>query len=136
MIEQRLEKLQNEIRSMKSSMPISGSLLDTYFYNSVFMRDYNDNEEVHYSVKFTPVTPADGIGLTALYTYCEALTHDPYKSQYNPVFLSIDEGYHVNSSGQAVRDDQFFASGFGTYTVRVTASVYSTVPGTLSIEWQ
>ena len=136
MIEQRLDKMQNEIRSLKSSMPIAGSLLDTYFYTAVFTHNYNDGQETNYTVKFTPVNPADGIGLTAMYTYCEALAQDAYWSQYNPVFLSIDEGYHVNSSGQAVRDDTFTASGFGTYTVKVTVSVYSTVPGSLSIDWQ
>lgn len=134
-LEQRLERLRNEIKSLKAGMPIAGSLLDTYFYTSVFTHNYNDNDEARYTVKFTPVSPDDGIGLTAMYTYCEALAQDAYWSQYNPVYLAIDEGYQVNSSGQAIKSDRFIASGYGTYTVKITVSVYSSVPGTLSIEW-
>lgn len=135
MIEERIDRLQNEIKSLKSSMPIAGSLLDTYFYTAVFTHDYNDNDQANYTVKFTPANPAGGIGLTSMYTYCEALAQDAYWSQFNPVFLSIKEGYYVNGSGQVAFDDRFIASGYGTYTVRVTVSVYSTVPGSLSISW-
>ena len=135
MIEQRIDRLQNEIKSLKTSMPIAGSLLDTYFYTAVFTHDYNDGDTAHYTTIFTPANPAGGIGLTSMYTYCEALAQDAYWSQFNPVFLAISEGYHVNGSGQATYDGNFYAAGFGTYTVRVTVSVYSTVPGSLSISW-
>ena len=134
-MEQRLERIQNEIKSLKASMPISGSLIDTYFYTEVFTNTYNDNQQANFTIKFTPMDLDNGLGLTIMYEYCEALANDAYWSQFNPVFLSIDEGYYVNSSGQAVKDDSFTASGYGAYTVRVTASVYSTIPGTLSIEW-
>lgn len=136
MIEQKLERLQGEIKSLKSAMPIAGSLLDTYFYTSVFTHDYNDGDLSKYTAVFTPTMPEYGLGVLSLYVYCESLSTDPRWSPYNPVFLSISEGYQVNNSGQAIRHDSFRATGFGTYTVKVTVSVYSTVPGTLSIEWQ
>lgn len=135
MIEQRLERLQNEIKSLKTSMPIAGSLIDIYFYNEVFTKDFPDNTTARWTAKFTPINPSDGLGFTVFYEYCEALASDPYWSQFNPVFLAISEGYYVNQSGQAIRDDAFSSSGFGTFTVKVTISVYSTVPGSLSIEW-
>lgn len=135
MIEQRVEKLQNEIRSLKTSMPIAGSLVDIYFYNEVFTKVYPDNTTAHWTAKFIPTNPSAGLGFTIMYEYCEALASDPRWAQFNPVFLSISEGYYINGSGHAVIDDSFSSSGFGDYTVKVTISVYSTVPGSLSIEW-
>ena len=136
MIEQRLERLQNEIKSLKTSMPIAGSLIDIYFYNEVFTKDFPDNTTARWTAKFTPTDPSAGLGFTIFYEYCEALSSDPRWEPYNPTFLSISEGYYVAQNGEAARDGGFYSSGFGTFTVKVTISVYSTVPGSLSIEWE
>lgn len=135
MIEQRLERLQNEIKSLKTSMPIAGSLIDIYFYNGVFTKDFPDNTTARWTAKFTPTDPSAGLGFTIFYEYCEALSNDPHWVPYNPLFLAISEGYYVTQSGIAARDDGLMSAGMGTFTAKVTISVYSTVPGSLSIEW-
>lgn len=136
MIEERLTKLENEIKSIKTSMPIAGSLLDTYFYNKVEVANYPDNVTASYKVKFVPLDSSSELGVTSMYTYCELLALDGYWSQFNPVFLSIQEGGYVNNSGEYEYTGSFFASGYGdSYDLRVTAAVYSTVPGSIEIEF-
>ena len=135
MIEQRLERIRSEIKSLKTSMPIAGSLVDIYFYNEVFTKSFPDNTTAKWTVKFTPANPSAGLGFTIMYEYCESLASDSYWAQFNPIFLAISEGYYLDNSGNAAKDDGFVSSGYGNFTVKVTASVYSTVPGSLSIEW-
>lgn len=136
MMEERLSKLDNEIKNTKTAMPIAGSLVDTYFYSKTDTAIYPDNTTVSFKVIFTPIDSSAGIGLTNMYSYSELLANDSYWAQFNPVFLDIDEGGYVNSSGEYVYEGRFGASGYGdTYTLRITAAVYSTVPGSIRIEF-
>lgn len=136
MMEERINKLDTEIKNIKAAMPIAGSLLDIYFYNKIETASYPDNTSISYKVIFSPTMPALGIGLTNMYNYCELLANDTYWSQFNPVFLDIDEGGYINSSGEYVYEGSFSASGYGdTYTLQITAAVYSTVPGSIRIEF-
>lgn len=134
MMEERLEKIGDEIKFLKSSMPIAGSMLDTYFYTKVASATYSDGATAHYRVKFIPADSSLGLGITNVYNYCEGLASSSPWSQYNPVFLSVSNGYYKNSAGEAVFDDQFTNSGYGSFEVRVTAAVSSTVPGSIQIE--
>lgn len=135
MIEQKLEKIENEIKATKSSMPISGSLMDTYFYNKTELSPaYQDGYIASFTVKFTPTNIAAGEGITNLYEYCELIVSDSYWSQFNPMYLNINQGYYMKD-GIAQFDDSFFAAGYGNYNIRATISVFSTVPGSVSIEW-
>lgn len=135
-MEERINKLENEVKNTKTAMPIAGSLVDTYFYSKTETATYPDNTQISYRMKFIPSDPANGIGLTNMYNYCELLANDSYWSQFNPVFLDIDEGGYVNSSGEYVCDGSFNASGYGdTYTLRITVAAYSTVPGSVMIEF-
>ena len=136
MMEERMVKLENEIKSTKTAMPVAGSLVDTYFYSKTETATYPDNTPISYRVKFVPSNLAEGIGLTNMYNYCELLANDSYWSQFNPVFLDIDEGGFINSSGEYVYTGSFNASGYGaTYTLRITVAAYSTVPGSVMIEF-
>lgn len=132
MIEERLERINSEIKQLKSSMPVAGSLLDTYFYTHTATATYNDGVQAKYKIKYTPVFQDEGLGMTEVFVYCEANTSDPDYSQDNPIYLSVEEGYYVES-GSATNDDYFTATGFGTYEVKITVAVYSTVPGTIEI---
>ena len=134
MIEERVQRLRNEIKSLKTSMPVGGSLLDTYFYSkTIVSNSYPDGATVNYRIKFNPVTPADGLGMTELFEYCEGLADNSPWSDNNPVFLAVNNGYFVDSNGSAVKENSFFMSNFGTFKARITAAVYSTVPGNIEI---
>lgn len=135
MIEERLTRLKNEIKDTKASMPIAGSLLDTYFYSKTDSEVYIDNTTGTYKVRFIPTLPDEGLGMTDMYTYCEVLASNAPWSQYNPVQLFIREGGYVDSNTEYVYEDDFTASGFGNFTLRITAAVYSTVPGHIEIEF-
>lgn len=134
MMEERLEKVDNEIKSLKASMPVAGSMLDTYFYTKVSSAVYPDGATANYRVRFIPADPSGGLGITNVYTYCESLASVSPWSQYNPVYLAVDSGYYKNISGEAVFDDSFSSTGYGTCEVRITAAVSSTVPGSIKIE--
>ena len=134
MIEERVQRLRNEIKSLKTSMPVAGSLLDTYFYSTtVISTSYPDGSTVRFRIKFNPITPADGLGMTELFEYCESLADNAPWSDDNPVFLSVQNGYFVDGNGSAVREDTFSTTGMGTFKARITAAVYSTVPGNIEI---
>lgn len=135
-MEERINKLENEVKNTKTAMPIAGSLVDTYFYSKTEIATYPDNTPISYRVRFIPASLTTGIGLTNMYSYCELLANDSYWSQFNPVFLDIDEGGYLNGSGEYVFESSFNASGYGaTYTLRITSAVYSTVPGSIVIEF-
>lgn len=133
MIEERVQRLRDDIKALKTSMPISGSLLETYFYTKTSSATYADGATAHYTIKFVPTNPQNGLGITELFEYCEGLATGGQWAQYNPVFLTVFEGYYVDGNGNAVRDESYQSTGFGTYEVKVTASVYSTVPGNIQI---
>lgn len=130
-----MERLRNEIKSLKASMPIAGSLVDTYFYIKTSSNSYSDGQRVNYTARFIPVNPADGLGITEMSVYCEALASTQPWVQDNPVYLDIDTGYYTNGSGEAQYDGDFVATGYGSYTVQITVAIYSTVPGSIQIDF-
>lgn len=136
MMEQRMQQTSDEIKAIKSSMPIAGSLLDLYFYSKVETSgSYPDGATAYYRVKFVPLDPAGGLGLTELTEDGSFLASSAYWSQFNPLGFTVKRGYKVDPDGSASIEDGFFTAGYGEFNVQVTASVYSTVPGTIEIEF-
>ena len=133
MMEERMERLKNEIVSLKASMPVSGASLDTYFYTKTVSASFPDNTTVNYLMKFIPSNPSEGLGLTEMFEYCEGIATTSPWSQNNPFFLSVLNGYSVDSSGNAVKDGGFTASGYGPFDTKITVAVYSTVEGHIEI---
>lgn len=135
MIEERVERLRNEIKSLKTTMPIAGSLVDTYCYTQSSSAVFPGNTRASYTMKFKPTFPENGLGLTEMFEYLEVYSSDPYWSQFNPIFLSVLNGYYKDANGNAVKDWGFTYGNNDDYTVKVTVAVYSTVPGDIEISF-
>lgn len=132
--EKTLCSLRDEIKSLKSSMPIAGSLLDLYFYSETTTVTYQENTHVYCEVKFVPDDPSEGLGITEVFYMLECFATGGYWSQFNPIFLTVHEGYYENSEGEAQVDEEASFAGFGDFETKVTVCVYSTVPGHIEIE--
>lgn len=135
MIEERLNRLNSEIKALKSSLPIAGSTIETFFYTKVASKVYPGETQVDYKVRYTLKNPAGGFGITNLYVTCEALASDEHWAQYNPIFLSVQQGYYPEGNNSATYVGSFLYGGFDSYEVRITAAVSSTVPGDITIEF-
>ena len=133
MIEQMLKRLKDDMESLKTSLPISGSLLRTYCYSATAKKTMPDGEWFNYKIEFTPSN--SNTGIMDISCYVELWTNSPTFSPYNPVGLGFNSGYTINSSGKYVLIDGggFAASDGSTYEVRVIATAYGTLEGSVSI---
>lgn len=133
-VEKRLCSLRDKTKALKCSMPVAGSLLDIYLYTKTASATYPENTYVHCKVKFVPDNPADGLGITEVFYMLECFAEGGYWAQFNPIFLTVHEGYYKNSNGEAQVDEEASFAGFGGYEAKVTVCVYSTVSGHIEIE--
>lgn len=134
MTENRVNGLVDDIKALKSSMPVAGSLLDLYFYTKTEISPDYSGGTSNYTTKFVPDNPEEGLGLTEMYKYAEQLAKSDPWAQYNPIFFSISDGYGVDQDGSAARSDSFESGGI-VYNLKITVTVYSTVPGHIEIEF-
>lgn len=138
MIEQELTRIQNEIKALKSSMPVSGSLVETYCITQKSSKVFPVTSGFSYTIKFTPRAGYERVGIVTVSNYLEEWASGPVTSQYNPYSFVSGISSHQNPDGSVTLD---YSEGAGywydgdTFEVRVTASVYGTIPGTLSIQW-
>ena len=138
MIEQRIQKLEDGIKALKSSMPISGSLVDTYIYKATSTHTYPKGDTYLCYAVFVPDDGTfTGQGIVDMALYNEIWTPDPAWSPFNPVFAVMSNGYYVN--GGLIRTytyGSFSTSGNYNYEVRATATVYGTLPGHIEFIWE
>lgn len=134
MMEQRLKRVDDDIKALKANLPISGSLVKTYCHNATSSKTFPDGTAFTYTVKFTPSNEG---GIVDLSGYIELWTNSPTFSQYNPVALYFNSGYTINSSGEyiATGSGSFSASDGSTFEVRATAVVYGTLDGSIEINF-
>ena len=132
-MEQRLKRVDDDVKSLKASLPISGSLVKTYCHNATSNKTFPDGSSFTYTVEFTP---SSGGGIVDLSGYIELWTNSPSFSQYNPVALFFNSGYTINSSGKyvATGSGSFAASDGSTFEVRAIAVVYGTLDGSIEID--
>lgn len=134
MMEQRLERLDNDIKALKASAPISGSLVKTYCYKKTSSKTFPDNTSFNCSVSFAP--DSENNGVVELSCYIETWTNSPTFSQYNPIGAYINSGYTIDSNGNYVLSTSgaSITSDGSTYEVRATAVVYGTLEGSIEID--
>ena len=136
MIEQRLRKLENDMKALKATAPISGSLVKTFIYKKTASKVYADGYDYTCTIKFIP-SDINATGIVELSYYCENWTNSATFSQYNPVGAYINSGYTINSNGEYVisTTGAFSASDGSTYEVKTTATAYGTIAGSIEIEF-
>ena len=137
MIEKSIQRIKEEMQALKASMPVSGSLVETYIVTETFIKTLPNKTPYSFTITFTPSAEYRSVNLSSFSLYEEDWASGPITSQYNPYsFLSI-EGASQDNSGVIVYSSSstpYFFDG-DTFEIRLTASVYGTVPGTLSIQW-
>lgn len=136
-MERELTRIESELKALKSSMPISGSLVETYCITQRFTKTLPNRQPYTFTIKFTPLQGANLSGLSTLSIYVEDWASGPVTSQYNPYsFTSMTSGSQ-SSDGSITYSSSgtpYFLDG-DTFEKRIIASVYGTIPGTLSIKW-
>ena len=116
-LEQRLSKLEDEVKALKATYNIYGGLVRCYL-NS-YSVDIPDDAPTSIRVRFTPITSADGKVLIFGYYY-NVLNHG--------VVESLDDGYiDVQSSNGEVTINIAFVSG-----MTVNISLLTPAPGTFT----
>lgn len=136
MIEQRLKNLDQDIKSLKSTMPIAGSLVDTFVYRKSASKTLQDNEWFECKARFVPLDKSQQ-GIVEMSLYREDYTSSPSWSANNPIGASISSGYSINDSGDyEVRTWGARSTGDGyTWEPRITVTVYGTIEGNIEFEW-
>lgn len=135
MIEKRLEKIENDIKSLKSSMPISGSTIDTYILRNTTTKRFADGEDYTCTVRFIPKdgkVMADGIVEFSVYVehWIETWGDD------NPVMSVISNGYkHNQGVAEIIETGGHSSSDRSPWEARMTAVAYGTLDGTIEFEW-
>lgn len=138
MIEKRIQKLEDGIKALKSSMPISGSLVDTYIYKATSTHTYANGDAYNcYAIFVLDDGTFTGQGIVDMALYDELWTSDPNWSSYNPVGAHMSNGYYVNSGIiRTYTYGTFTTTGNYNYEVRATATVYGTLPGHIEFIWE
>lgn len=137
MMEQELTRIENEIKALKSSLPVSGSLVDTFCITRKVTKTLQNEAPYQYTVTFTPDQEYGKKGLATLSIYEEEWASGPYTSQYNPYAFGSSHTSRQQSDGTitvTVGDTPYFYDG-DTFDLKLTVSVYGTIPGDLSITW-
>lgn len=136
-MEQGLTRIENELKALKSSMPVSGSLVETYCITQRFTKTLANRSTNTYTIKFTPLQGANISGLSTLSIYEENWASGPVTSRYNPYSFASNTSGMQSGDGSISYSSTFSAQFFDgdTFEVRIIASVYGTIPGTLSIAW-
>lgn len=136
-MENSLERIKQELKSLKASMPVSSSLVETYIITQTFIKVLPNQQEYTYTITFTPYEDYRKIGINSFSLYKEEWASGPITSQYNPYSFGSVEGASQNADGSmsySTSSTPYFYDG-DTFELRITASVFGTIPGTLSIEW-
>ena len=136
-LEQRTKKLNDEIKSLKSSLPVSGSLVDTFIYKKTVTKTLRDGESYTCTARFIPTNQGINEGIIEMSIYAENWLSSPSWVQYNPVGAQIVTGYRTRSAGYAesyVWGAQSTGDGYN-WEARVTATVYGTIEGEIEFIW-
>ncbi len=137
MMEKSLERIEQEIKDLKASMPVSGSLVETYFISQTFIKTLPNKAAYSFTITFTPYPGYEKAGINTLSMYIEDWASGPYTSQFNPYSFTCYSNESQRNDGVIISTHSgtaYFYDG-DTFEERITVCAYGTVPGTLSIEW-
>lgn len=138
MIEQRLQKINNEIQALKASMPISGSTIDLYHYTLTETKTMESGQWFYCTATFTPTNPSDNYGLVEMSTLERHMTTSEVWSQYNPMAERGRSGSWVTSGGEYKNyiEGMTATSDSAPWEAIVTVNVISTMEGTITLSWE
>lgn len=137
MMEQSLQRVENELKALKASLPVAGSLVETYCMTQKFTKTIQNGANWQYTITFTPFPGYGKIAINTMSVYCEDWASGPYTSQYNPYsYVSANNPTQANNGVMVFtrKGKTTFYDG-DDYEKRLTVTVYGTIPGTLSIAW-
>lgn len=138
MIEQRLQKVADEIRSLKATMPISGSLINLYHYTLTDTITMESGKQFYCTVTFTPLNLSESTGLVELSTIEIYNTTSEFWSQYNPMSEQARTGSMAMPGGgyESYLTGVMSTSDEAPWEATVIANVTSTMEGTITISWE
>lgn len=137
--EKRLQDMDYKIKNAKIALPVAGSLVDFYSYSQTATKSYGYGVLGTWLVTFIPDDPSQGIGITELGVLVEANSTAADLTHSNPQFAYAQNGYTIYSqeSLKAHSDGYVFYSNSDYpndgYIAKITANVFSTVPGEVTI---
>ena len=137
MIEDSLQRIENELKALKASMPVAGSLVETYCITRHFNKTLPNRSSYQFTITFTPNPGYEKIGINTVSIYIEDWASGPYTSQFNPYSFTSSNIPTQTTTGvmaYTVKGTASFYDG-DDYEKRITVTSYGTIPGTLSIDW-
>lgn len=138
-LEKRIQNIEDKIKNFKSALPVAGSLVDFYLYSESATKSYAPLELGVWTVKFTPDDPSKGLGITEIGVLVEADSTSSALAPSNPQYCYAQNGYYVITMGNLAAGSlgyvYYYNSSYPNdgYNAKITANVYSTVPGTVTI---
>ena len=136
-MEKSVARLENEMKSLKASLPVSGSLVETYIVTENFTKTLPNHSSYKYTITFTPYQDYEKIGINTMSVYVEDWASGPYTSQFNPYSYSSVSNAAQDNSGTISYSNSGNVNFYDgdTFDMKIICSVYGTTPGTLSIIW-
>lgn len=138
-LEKRLQNIEDKIKSTKTALPVAGSLVDSYLYSEEATKTYGYGVLGSWSVTFTPDDPSLGPGIIEIGVLVEANSTAADLVPSNPQYVYAQNGFVTYSQEtlKAYSDGYVFYANSDYpddgYIAKITANVFSTIPGEVQI---